>query len=90
MRVGRGVIISGFGRCLRSPLLKKIGQVCLCGTHALPHLNKHTLIEFKLIAILHLFRGPPVMITDVVSLFIINHGSLIERMIFKVPILPAL
>lgn len=70
-------------------LIEKIGKVGLRSAHLLPDLNQSSLVQLELVAVLDFVDRPPVMITDVVTLFVINHDALVEGMVPEIAILPS-
>jgi hypothetical protein len=69
-------------------LLEEVGEIRLSGAHPLTDLDQSSLIQLELIAVLDFLDRPPVMITDVVPLLVIDHNPLVEGMVSEVAILP--
>jgi hypothetical protein len=73
---------------LTGSFIKKIGKVGLRRAHFLPDLNQSSFVQLELVAVLDFVDRPPVMITDVVPLFVIYHDALVEGMVLEIAILP--
>lgn len=83
--------VAGLWRALTGlPLLEQVGKILLGRAHALADLDQRPLVQLELVAVLHLLRGPPVVIADIIPLVVVDHDPLVERVVAQVPILPSL
>lgn len=70
--------------------LKEVCKIRLGSAKSLAHLDQNALVQLKLITVLNLINRTPVMVPHKSSTIIINHNTLIERVILEISILPAL
>jgi len=83
----RGII--GLRRALAGRLLlEEVGDICLSGAQSLTDLDQCSLVQLELVAVLDFLGRPPVMITDIVPLFVVYHNPLVKGMVLEVSILP--
>jgi hypothetical protein len=61
--------------------LVEVGDIGLTRPRALGNLYENTLIQLEFVAILDLIVGSPVMVTNEVSIFIVDHYALVKLVV---------